>query len=119
MAPKLTPLPGFKLPERTMLTPEEENQFLAWATLNKIKDVDHPDNRYDYRGYWKQIASKGNNATKMYADGLHFTDQFKQHGHPTFSIESRYSRGPWDGGMWNQETYLPQMTPAPAHKRKK
>lgn len=86
--------------ETTRLTPAEEAAFQAWARANDIRDVDHAQSRYDYRGYWKQIASKGGEATRVYDDGLHFTDQFKQHGHETFSRESQYSAGPYDGGRW-------------------
>ena len=93
--------------ERTWLTPDEERVFWAWAAANGIGDVDAPESRYDYRGYWKQIASKGGDATKVYDDGVHFTDQFKQHGHPSFSVESQYSEGPWDGGRWIGESYVP------------
>lgn len=92
--------------ERTSLTPAEETAFQQWAAQNQIQDVDMPESFYDYRGYWKGIASQGGEATKMYPDGLHFTDQFKQHGHPTFSVESQYSRG--DGGHWAGEKYVPQ-----------
>ena len=86
--------------ETTRLTPDEEAAFQAWARANDIRDVDHAQSRYDYRGYWKQIASKGGEATRVYDDGLHFTDKFKQHGHETFSRESQYSAGPHDGGRW-------------------
>ena len=93
--------------ERTILDSADEQRFLEWARQSGIKDVDHPASRYDYRGYWKSLVSRGRTATKNYADGLHFTDQFKQHGHPSFSIESQYSAGPWDGGRWRGESYVP------------
>lgn len=93
--------------ETTRLTPAEEAAFQAWARANNVRDVDHPDSHYDYRGYWKQTASQGESRTKMYSDGLHYTDRFKQHGHPTFSVESQYSGGPNDGGRWNGEDYVP------------
>ena len=95
--------------ETTRLTPDEEAAFRAWAAANNIRDVDNPRSRYDYRGYWKDIASKGAEQTKVYADGLHFTDTYKQHGHNTFSQESKYSTGMYDGGRWDGEDYL---TPA-------
>lgn len=93
--------------ERTTLRPDEETAFRAWAEQNDIRDVDNPASRYDYRGYWKQIAAKGGDKTQMYEDGRHFTDQFKQHGHPTFSVESQYSAGPHDGGRWVGESFVP------------
>ena len=93
--------------ERTPLTPSEEVAFQAWARANQIADVDHPESRYDYRGYWKQVASKGGDQRKQYDDGPHFPDTFKQHGHPTFSVESQYSAGAHDGGRWNGEDFVP------------
>jgi len=88
--------------EVTRLAPAEESAFQTWAKANRITDVDHPDSRYDYRGYWKE---HGNTPIKFGED--HFTDTYKQHGHPTFSQESQYSAGPADGGRWVGEQYVP------------
>jgi hypothetical protein len=93
--------------EQTQLSPAEERAFQAWARKNGIRDVDAPESRYDYRGYWKNVASGGGDQTKQYDDGLHFPDTYKQHGHPTFSIESQYSAGPFDGGRWLGEDFVP------------
>lgn len=95
-------------PEVTPLAPVEDVRFKEWAKANQITDVDHPESRYDYRGYWKDVASKGADQRKTYSDGPHFPDTYKQHGHPTFSIESKYSKGAHDGGRWNGETYIPE-----------
>lgn len=106
--------------ERTVLSPEDERQFLAWVRANGIQDLDHPDSHYDYRGYWKAVASKGQDVRQMNAqDGrLHYPDTFKQHGHPTFSVESQYSRGLQDGGRWIGDTLVapPMASHAPASK---
>lgn len=96
--------------EVTALSPAEETQFRQWVQREGITDVDHEASRYDYRGYWKDVASKGGDQRKAYADGPHFPDTYKQHGHPTFSVESKYSTGPSDGGRWEGETYVPQAT---------
>lgn len=96
--------------EQTRLTPEEEMAFQAWAQANKIENYDHPDAHYDMRGYWKQVAAKGGDESQINAgDGLrHYPDTFKQHGHPTFSVESQYSAGPFDGGRWLQnDAFVP------------
>jgi hypothetical protein len=93
--------------DRTALLPAEEQAFRAWAATNQITDVDAPESRYDYRGYWKDVAAKGGDQTKDYADGPHFPDTFKQPGHPTFSVESQYSAGPFDGGRWLGEAFVP------------
>lgn len=82
--------------ETTVLSPREEQAFQQWARANRITDVDLPDSRYDYRGFWKQT----NGAPHPPGAQLHFPDTFKQHGHPSFSQESQYSAGPSDGGMW-------------------
>jgi len=89
--------------EVTSLSPQQEAQFQAWARQNGIRDVNSPDAHYDYRGFF--LATKG--APHPPGSQLHFPDTFKQHGHPTFSVESKYSSGPGDGGSWNGETFIP------------
>lgn len=91
--------------ENTALSPAEEQQFRAWAGSNGITDVDHPNAHYDYRGFWKETGGK---PVRYGVD--HFPDTYKQHGHPTFSVESRYSSGPNDGGHWSGEQYVPQAS---------
>lgn len=86
--------------ETTALPPEREAEFRQWLARNRIRDLDHPDSHYDYRGAFLAGIGRG-------ADSGHFPDTFKQHGHPTFSVESRYSKGPGDGGSWNGETFIP------------
>jgi len=86
--------------ETTALSPAQEQAFRAWAKAAGIADVDSPHTFYDYRGYWRDIASRGGDQRKSYADGLHFPDTYKQHGHPTFSNESRYAWGRGDAGRW-------------------
>jgi predicted RNA methylase len=88
-------------PETTVLTPEEERQFQQWGRKNQIVDLNDPRSFYDYRGYWKE---KGETPIRFGVD--HFTDTYKQHGHPTFSRESKYSWGPGDGGTWEGETFV-------------
>ena len=101
--------------DTTSLTPAEEMAFRQWVSENGITDVDHPDSRYDYRGYWKAIASRGQDVRQVNSLDhlLHYPDTFKQHGHPTFSAESQYSRGPQDGGQWIGETLV--APPMPSH----
>lgn len=83
--------------ETTKLDPGQEAAFQDWARSNKLNDVDHPDSHYDYRGYYQKYG------TQPHQQGTHFTDEYKQHGHPTFSVESNYSKGPNDGGNWTYE----------------
>lgn len=93
--------------EITKLDPLSEVLFKGWATANGITDVDEPDSHYDYRGFYQ------NTGGRVHPPGSveHFPDTFKQHGHPTFSQESKYSTGPSDGGMWigeNKDHFLEQ-----------
>jgi len=90
--------------EITPLKPAEETVFRRWAQDNNIPDVDSPESFYDYRGYWKEY---GNKPVRFGVD--HFPDTYKQHGHPTFSVESKYSSGPNDGGRWEGETFVPPI----------
>jgi hypothetical protein len=101
--------------ETTQLSPLEEQLFQRWVGQNKIPDLDHPDSHYDYRGFWK--SSQG--ASHPPGSEMHFPDTFKQHNHPTFSQESQYSKGPWDGGMWVNDTFLSQPPLAVSHKQGK
>lgn len=101
-------------PERTTLNPTEEAAFKTWISQNKITDLDHPNSHYDYRGYWKEA---GNKPVRFGVD--HFPDTYKQHGHPTFSVESKYSKGPGDGGTWKGETFVPSKGSALDEFRRK
>jgi hypothetical protein len=93
-------------PETTQLSPEEERGFQTWAKKNNIRDVDHPDSHYDYRGAYVAGVKAGPDA--------HWPDTFKQHGHPTFSEESQYSKGAGDGGRWDEQgQFTPSSPPAP------
>jgi hypothetical protein len=92
-----------------------EQLFLRWAAQNNLSgDVNNPEAaHYDVRGFWQQHPdfTRG--------PGQHLTDAFKQHGHKTFSAESNYSRGPWDGGRWlpgdTDDSYV--QAPEPSHQR--
>lgn len=97
--------------ETTKLSPLEEALFAAWTKANGIKDADKPESFYDYKGFFK--ATNGKNHPPGAIE--HFPDTFKQHGHPTFSVESKYSKGPHDGGMWAGDKYIPQPPMAVDH----
>lgn len=83
--------------ETSRLTPEQEIAFREWTKKHGVTDADHPESFYDYRGAFLTDLKSAINST----DGLpHWPDTFKQHGHPSFSVESKYSAGPGDGGTW-------------------
>lgn len=69
--------------------------FQQWlSTLPQ--DMDKTGRDYDLQGaYLAGLSTAGNG---------HLTDTFKKPNHPTFSVESQYSRGPMMGGKW---TVLP------------
>jgi hypothetical protein len=96
-----------------MLAPAEEAQFQAWVQANKnapgVKNWDAPDAHYDMRGFFHDKP-----ALAAWTPGAHFPDTYKQHGHETFSVESKYSKGPGDGGTWKGNTFVPAGTSAPA-----
>lgn len=110
------PDPGVELAQKqaetTLLSPIEEALFKSWTKANQIKDADAPEAHYDYRGFFKTT----NGAVHPPGSVEHFPDTFKQHGHPTFSIESIYSKGPFDGGMWAGDQFIPEMKPAISHE---
>jgi hypothetical protein len=85
--------------DTTKLDPLTELLFQKWVAQNQIHDVDHPDSHYDYRGFF--LSGLPHKA------GDHYPDTYKQHGHPTFSVESKYSRGLQDGGQWLGDTLIP------------
>src|SRR5262245_16186890 len=95
------------LSEVTRLSPNDERTYQKWIRHYKLKDIDpatgepYDDVRYDIRGYWKAnyVPGMAGFGPPQF-DGAHGPDTWKQHGHPTFSQESMYSRGPWDGGLW-------------------
>lgn len=89
--------------ETTPLSPADEAAFQQWIRANRITDLDNPQSHYDYRGFWKSTQG----ASHPPGGEQHFPDTFKQHGHPTFSVESQYSAGAFDGGRWAQDQYVP------------
>jgi hypothetical protein len=89
--------------EVTALGPDEEPRYRQWLAASQITDADAPDAHYDYRGLYRHLKGQ----PVLVTPDRHFPDTFKQHGHPTFSRESQYSRGPGDGGIWQGDRYLP------------
>jgi hypothetical protein len=102
--PRPTPIADLRASETTELSPKDEPAFQQWILDNQIQDLDHPQSYYDYRGLF--LMDRNSQSSPE----LHFPDLFKQHGHPTFSEESVYSKGPGDGGTWggpDGETFIP------------
>src|SRR5258706_2763133 len=97
--------------EVTPVPADREQEFRTWVADNHVPDLDSPKSFYDYRGAFlagvkPQVVDAGNGKLES-----HWPDTFKQHGHPTFSVESQYSKGPTDGGHWVGERFVPQGEP--------
>lgn len=115
-----------RIMETTRLTPEEEREYHRWIKHYGVKDIDpatgepYDDVHYDMRGYWKAnyVPGMAGFGPPQF-EGAHGPDTFKQHGHPTFSQESQYSKGPRDGGMWipGSEVLLAQPPMAVSHRK--
>ena len=80
----------------TILSPDEERQFVKWAVKNK-RAGDMYD--YDLRGAWREMQ-RGD----MTPDERgHLGDKYKKPNHPTFSDQSIYSGvDGYQGGKWEQ-----------------
>jgi hypothetical protein len=98
--------PDFTNAYNTQLTPQQEQQFQAWAKKeDRLNDLAV----YDLRGWWKAGA-------KIDPASGHFTDQFKKPSHPTFSDESIYHGvDGFEGGHWTEQpkgqwSYRPSST---------
>lgn len=92
--------------EVTVLDRFEDKLFRSWAKREGI-NYDNPKSFYDYRGYFKNVVLQGRDERVWTKEGWHYPDTYKQHGHPTFSTQSIYSRGPNDGGFWVGENFVP------------
>lgn len=80
----------------TVLSPDEEAKYQAWATENhREKDVYD----YDLRGAWKELQS----GTMSEDERGHLGDKYKKPNHPTFSDQSIYSgQDGVAGGVWSR-----------------
>jgi hypothetical protein len=80
----------------TVLSPDEEEKYQAWATKNhREKDVYD----YDLRGAWKELQS----GTMSEDERGHLGDKYKKPNHPTFSDQSIYSgQDGVAGGVWSR-----------------
>jgi hypothetical protein len=89
----------------TKLTDKEEKEFQDWySKVSKHKNLnpnpDAEEQKYDYRGYWKNEDREGILSEDTEA---HFIDKYKQPYPHTFSTESQYSNEETLGGSWSQD----------------
>lgn len=100
--------------ESTRLSPLEAALFAKWVEENKnapgVGTYDSPEAKYDMTGFFHDKQ-----ALSQWKPGDHFPDTYKTHGHPTFSIQSKYSKGPFDGGTWDGDQFVPNIHPAVNH----
>ena len=69
----------------TILAPEEESQFQAWAKKNKVRLDPGWNEDYDMRGLWKS------NPNITPDERGHWPDTYKLPNHSTFSNQSIYA----------------------------
>lgn len=83
-------------------------QFMDWYVgFAEKRDLDpNPESKehlYDYRGYWED------NKKELYSNDeieKHLPDTWKLPGHPTFSVQSKYSTTEKPGGTWDGENFI-------------
>lgn len=77
----------------TVLPPDQEVRFQQWVEDNKVPFDPSPNADYDMRGYWKDIASRGQNSTEVNAfdNEVHYPDTYKTPFHKSFSRESKFA----------------------------
>lgn len=99
-------------PYQTQLSPAETAKFNTWVVANKVNfDPNEQNADYDMRGYWKDIASKGDNQTAVNSvDGqIHFPDTYKTPYGASFSAESKYAT-PDNPFKWSGENLVDQRS---------
>lgn len=103
----------------TPLNSGDEAKFQDWVKTNKVPFDPSPTSDYDMRGYWKDVASQGDNLSgKNPVDGrLHFSDSYKTPYHESFSDESSYST-PSNPFHWEGETLKDSRTGKPVYETK-
>lgn len=77
----------------TVLPPDQEVRFQQWVEDNKVPFDPSPNADYDMRGYWKDIASRGQSSTEVNAfdNEVHYPDTYKTPFHKSFSRESKFA----------------------------
>lgn len=75
----------------TELTPQEKTEYDKRFSAKDSYD-------YDMQGWFK-----ANPGVEPNGAGVHYPDTFKKPNHPTFSNESQYSTGEFEGGKWNKQ----------------
>lgn len=103
MADKTPDTPSKKPTYDTALSPSEEKQFESWKQQYAPNDTGAD---YDLRGAFKA-------GVKPDGDRGHFPDTFKKPNHPTFSVESQYSKGDEIGGQWITKDGKTVFVPSP------
>lgn len=91
----------------TALPPQQEQAFRAWVQQNKVPfNPNEPTQDYDMRGYYRDVASQGENQTAINPNDnqLHFPDTYKTPYHNSFSGESQYAAP--NGPVWINDSQL-------------
>lgn len=94
-------LPGIQTgPYDTPIPPQLQAAYLKWVqeeSKRQGRDISRDVEDYDVQGYWMSTRGAPNNDPRG-----HGPDTFKKPNHPTFSVESKYSKqfGNDAGGQW-------------------
>ena len=104
-------------PYKTSLSEGEEAKFQQWVTTNKVPFDPGSQSDYDMRGYWKDVASKGQNETAINPvdQQLHFPDTYKTPYHESFSAESKYATAD-NPFKWQGETLTDTRSGTPVYQ---
>lgn len=104
-------------PYLTQLTSNEQPKYEAWLnSIGRGTDSGYgpysgPNAIYDMPGYWRDVASQGQNRTAVNPadEKLHFPDTYKTPYEPGFSAESKYATkdNPY---KWYGETLIDERT---------
>lgn len=92
--------------ETTPLTADEGQAFRNWTYTNRNAPgiARWQTEPYDMPGFFHDKE-----ALSRWKPGDHFPDTYKQHGHDTFSVESKYSTNSNDGGRWVGDMFIPPV----------
>lgn len=93
---------------QTQLTPEQDQQFMAWIQQNKVPFNSKLSTQdYDMKGFWQALQAKDPKAVSAVDPNdnqIHYPDYWKTPYHETFSSESQWATD--KAPKWNDKDQL-------------